>query len=83
MKTKTMIIEDLGKCKILMTFPIGYIGWEMDNYGWVVQDTKGKKHLVRTNHGSLCVASKSELNEKMTEYKAWIKQTKEALELLK
>lgn len=66
--------------KILSKFKIFYYDWEMDNYGYVVNDgTKNK--LATTNHGRLVEVEVDYLFHKIKEYENAIKETKEAIEI--
>ena len=54
--------------KIIKEFVILHRGWEMDNLGWIVEDTESKElTLMTTNHESSCVMTKEELFRKISE----------------
>lgn len=66
---------------IVHKFKIFYYDWEMDNYGYVINDgTKNK--LVTTNHGRLVEIESDYLRHKIKEYENVIIDTKEAIRIL-
>lgn len=66
--------------KIIHKFRIFYYDWEMDNYGYVVNDgTKNK--LITTNHGKLEEFDLDFLFHKIKEYENVIEQTKKAIQI--
>ena len=66
--------------KILLKFKIFYYDWEMDNYGYVVNDGARNK-LVTTNHGRLTEIDVDYLFHKIKEYENAIRETKEAIKI--
>jgi hypothetical protein len=66
--------------KILHKFKIFYYDWEMDNYGYVINDGM-KNKLVTTNHGRLVEVDVNYLFHKIKEYENAIKETKEAIKI--
>jgi hypothetical protein len=67
--------------EVVYSFLIGWCGWESDNIGYVVRDGK-KLRLVMTNHGNTQFSKQQNLHEKIKEYKDWILQAKNALDIL-
>lgn len=57
-------------------------GWESDNCAWLVDDN-GKMKIVMSNHGSTYFANKSELEEKLKEYRDTIDATVDLLKDVK
>ena len=68
--------------KIVSKFRILNHEWEMDGYGYIVNDGTSNK-LVVTNHNKPMVANKDYLHTKIKEYKETIQETERALFLLK
>lgn len=68
--------------KILAKFPILHHGWEGDCYGYVVEK-ESKKLIIMTDHGVPYISDEDEINSKLSEYQNVIKNTQEALCLLK
>lgn len=66
--------------KIVHKFKIFYYDWEMDNYGYVVNDGE-KNKLVTTNHGRLTEMCVDYLFHKIKEYENAIQETKEAIRI--
>lgn len=69
--------------KKIYEFPVMWAGWELDDKGWVALDDNGKKVIVLSNHGSEYIASIDELQEKIKRYKATIKVTEKAIEMVR
>jgi hypothetical protein len=57
-------------------------GWESDNCAWLVDDN-GEMKIVMSNHGSTYFANKSELEEKLKEYRDTIDATVDLLKDVK
>jgi hypothetical protein len=66
--------------KIIYSFPVFHHNWELDGYGFVVEDTTGRK-IILTNHNQAYEASKNEIMSKIAEYTKLISDTKKALYL--
>ena len=81
---KTYTEQNIEKTfgKIISKINILHHCWEGDGHGYVVEK-EGKKILVLTNHGNPYIATISELNLKITEYKTVIQETERAIFLLK
>jgi hypothetical protein len=68
--------------KILKTFEMAYPGWECDGTGWIIE-YEGKRYVILTDHGTEIIADKSSLTQQIKLYERLIKQTKEAIKLIK
>ncbi len=68
--------------EILKTFTIMHVGWEMDNYGWIVKLNNGKNVAVTTNHGTLKLWTTEEMYQKIQETQESLNGLKESLKLL-
>lgn len=68
--------------KKIFEFPVLYAGWELDCMGWIVEDNKGKRSILLTNHGMEYTAEPEDLVTKINEYQSAINKTLEALALL-
>ena len=79
-KMDKKIIEAHGR--IIYEFEVLHTAWELDYKGWIVESGKDRK-IILTNHGVTYVAKKSDLKKKIQEYSEAIKETEEALKLLK
>jgi hypothetical protein len=51
----------------ILNVNVMHSGWEMDTKAWVTENSKGKRSLTTTSHGSPCVMSKKELLAKIQE----------------
>lgn len=68
---------------VLREFPVMHIGWEMDNRGFVVNDSDlDIVRIVLTNHNKPYFADKKELKEMIERYDMVIKGTVEAIGML-
>ena len=77
---ESKIEKNLGK--IVAKFKILHHEWEMDGYGYII-DNQGEKQLVISDHGAIRIADKEHLNELIKNYKEIIQETERALFLLK
>ena len=77
---ESKIEKNLGK--IVTKFKILHHEWEMDGYGYIIDD-QGEKQLVISDHGTIRIADKEHLNELIKNYKEVIQETQRALFLLK
>lgn len=77
---ESKIEKNLGK--IVTKFKILHHEWEMDGYGYIIDD-QGEKQLVISDHGAVRIADKEHLNELIKNYKEVIQETEGALFLLK
>jgi hypothetical protein len=68
--------------KIVSKFKILNHEWEMDGYGYIVEN-EGYKKMVITNHGKPAFVPKNYLDAKISEYKEVIQETEKALSLIK
>ena len=68
--------------KVLYTFVIAHIGWEMDNEGWICEDDAGKKVFITTNHGCLCFENVTNLRELIDDEECRLYKMRVALEIL-
>lgn len=68
--------------KIVSKFRILTHEWEMDGYGYIVNDGTDNK-VVITNHNKPMVANADHLHSKIKEYKEVIQETERALFLVK
>lgn len=75
------IEQDFGK--IVFKFKILNHEWEMDGYGYVIDDGVDYRKIVVTDHGKLKIADKDYLANKIKEYEEIIKETKKAINLFK
>lgn len=75
------IKEKFGK--IVFKFKILNHEWEMDGYGYVIDDGVDYRKIVVTDHGKLKIADKDYLANKIKEYEEIIKETKKAINLFK
>ena len=66
--------------KILYKFPVYHHQWEMDGYGFIVDDGKCYKKVIMTNHGEPYISSFRELRKKIEEYMGVINKTEKAME---
>jgi hypothetical protein len=74
------IEKNLGK--IVAKFKILHHEWEMDGYGYIIDD-QGEKQLVISDHGVIRIVDKEHLNELIKNYKEIIQETEKALSLIK
>lgn len=72
---------DISTYNIIMSFPVLYDGWEMDNRGHVLEKD-GEVCLALSSHGRFYKAPHSDLTAKMDEYQAAIDQSTKALKML-
>jgi hypothetical protein len=76
------IEKDFGK--IISKFKILHHEWEMDGYGYIVNDNFiDCKKIIVTNHGKPIVVDKDHLNNIISSYKEVIQETQRALFLIK
>lgn len=77
------IEKDFGK--IISKFRILHHEWEMDGYGYIVNDNfiENCKKIIVTNHGKPIVVDKDHLNNIISSYKEVIQETQRALFLIK
>jgi hypothetical protein len=68
--------------EIINKFKILYHGWEMDGYGYIVQEG-GKRQIVTTNHNQPMIVSADFLISKIKEYEESVKETKKIIEIFK
>jgi hypothetical protein len=78
--TEKRIENDFGK--IVSKFKILTHEWEMDGYGYIVNDGTRNK-IVITNHNKPMVANTDFLHSKIKQYKEIIQETERALFLVK
>lgn len=69
--------------KVLHVVTILHCGWELDNYGWIVEMADKSLKAFTTNHTGLCEWSLSELEEKIKETEESLTSLKEAQKLIK
>jgi hypothetical protein len=74
------IEKDLGK--IVSKFRILTHQWEMDGYGYIINDGTNNKVAI-TNHNKPMIANADYLHSKIKEYKETIQETERALFLIK
>jgi hypothetical protein len=67
--------------EIICKFPLLHHEWEMDSYGYIVENKNGRE-LILTSHGNPYKANVNELELKRAHYKDIIQQTERALFLL-
>lgn len=81
---KTYTEQNIEKTfgKIISKINILHHCWEGDGYGYIVEK-EGKKIIVLTNHGNPYIATISDLNLKISEYKTVIQETERAIFVLK
>ena len=77
---ESKIEKNLGK--IVAKFKILHHEWEMDGYGYII-DNQGEKQLVISDHGAIRIVDKEHLNELIKNYKEIIQETERAMFLLK
>jgi len=77
---ESKIEKNLGK--IVTKFKILHHEWEMDGYGYIIDD-QGEKQLVISDHGAIRIVDKEHLNELIKNYKEIIQETERAMFLLK
>ena len=77
---ESKIEKNLGK--IVAKFKILHHEWEMDGYGYII-DNQGEKQLAISDHGAIRIVDKEHLNELIKNYKEVIQETERALFLLK
>jgi len=68
--------------KIISTFPIRHHEWEMDGYGYVVENKNGRD-IILTDHGNPYISNIKELESLIVSYKDIIQKTERAMFLLK
>lgn len=74
--------EGLGTpVKILHEATIPYIGWEMDNYGWIVEMNTGTIVTITTSHGGWRVWLKEDAVANVSELKDCVESINKALEM--
>ena len=76
--TEKKIEKEFGK--IISKFKILIHEWEMDGYGYIVNNGANNQILV-TDHNKLKVVNEDYLNNKIKEYNEVIQETKNAIEL--
>jgi hypothetical protein len=83
-KTKNTIEQKIEKefGKIISKFRVLYHGWEMDRYGYIVNDGNINQ-IVVTDHNKPMIVDKNYINLKVKEYKEIIQETERALFLIK
>lgn len=67
---------------VVQQFVVLHEAWECDSEGWIVYDNKEYK-LVLTNHGCKYFANYEELVERINFYEQVLKDSKDAVDLLK
>lgn len=72
----------MNKDKIVKEFKVLWLGWEMDNDAKVMERPDGSHYLLMTNHGGEYKAKRSELVDRITEYRQILLDSEEALNLL-
>lgn len=77
---ESKIEKNLGK--IVAKFKILHHEWEMDGYGYII-DNQGEKQLAISDHGAIRIVDKEYLNGLIKNYKEIIQETERALFLLK
>jgi len=78
--TEKKIEKEFGK--IVSKFKILTHEWEMDGYGYVIND-KNDKRVIVTNHGKPMIVDSNYLNDIISGYKERIQETQRALFLIK
>jgi hypothetical protein len=78
--TEQKIEKEFGK--IVSKFKILTHEWEMDGYGYVIND-KNDKRIIVTNHGNPMIVDSNYLNDIISGYKERIQETQRALFLMK
>jgi hypothetical protein len=78
--TEKKIEKEFGK--IVSKFKILTHEWEMDGYGYVIND-KNDKRIIVTNHGKPMIVDRNYLNDIISGYKERIQETQRALFLIK
>jgi hypothetical protein len=78
-KLETKITEEFGK--IINKFKVYHHGWDMDGYGYIVDDGFERK-LIMTNHSKPYIEDVSNLNYKIGEYEIAIQETTKAIQFL-
>ena len=76
------IIEGVKVAEVLLEFPVLWIGWEMDNEGWIVKDAKGREHVVLTAYSIPYITSQLDLKDRLNCYKDAIDGIHQALKIL-
>jgi hypothetical protein len=81
--TEKTIEKEFGK--IVSKFRILHHQWEMDGYGYIVNDNymENVKNIIVTNHGRPIIVDKDYLNDIISGYKERIQETQRALFLVK
>ena len=69
--------------KVVHVVTILHCGWELDNYGWIVEMADKSLKAFTTNHAGLCEWTLSELEEKIKETEESLTGLKEAQKLIK
>lgn len=79
---KYMIAKTKCHLKLLHTFKVARLGWEMDNEGFVVENERlGMKFIILTNHGTPYFADRNEVMSQIQNYRIWLYGAEEALAL--
>jgi hypothetical protein len=68
--------------EIISTFPIHRHEWEMDGYGYIVENKNGRD-IILTDHGNPYISNIKELESLVASYKNIIQKTERAMFLLK
>jgi hypothetical protein len=68
--------------EIICTFPIHRHEWEMDGYGYIVENKNGRD-IILTDHGNPYISNIKELESLIVSYKNIIQKTERAIFLLK
>lgn len=65
--------------KIIYKFPIYHHEWEMDGYGYIVENQRGSRQIIMTDHGKPYVSCLPELKIKILSYTDVIQKTEKAV----
>lgn len=68
--------------EIISSFPIHRHEWEMDGYGYIVENKNGRD-IILTDHGNPYISNIKELESLLVSYKNIIQKTERAMFLLK
>jgi hypothetical protein len=68
--------------KVISKFPVHRHEWEMDGYGYIVENKNGR-NIILTDHGNPYTSNINELESLVASYKDVIQKTERAMFLLK
>jgi len=78
---KAMIAKTNKYLKVLFSFQMAYVNWELDGHGFIVEDENKERFIILTNSGYPYFAKREELVDQINLYQHWIDRTSGALKV--